>query len=101
MNTYNPYAPNPYVQGMQQPQEIGGLNPVFQNISAQQANQNAAMQDAMMLTQQAGQTGKSGGMDMKLMADLLRQQNKKPASVTDYSQPMPNYMDPAYNEAMY
>ena len=71
MNMYNPYAPNPYIQQQQQ-QDIGGLTPVFQNIAAQQANQNAAMQQGMGLTQQAGQDSQSGGMNPMAMAMALR-----------------------------
>jgi hypothetical protein len=63
---------NPYFS--QQDQQ--GLSPVFQNIAAQQASQNAAMQQGMGLTQQAGQTGQqSGGMNPMAMAAMLR---KKP-----------------------
>jgi hypothetical protein len=57
---------------MQQPQELGGLTPVFQNIAAQQANQNMAMQQGQGLTQAAGQTGQSGGMNPMMMAAMLR-----------------------------
>jgi hypothetical protein len=70
MNMYNPYAPNPYIKQGQQ-QDIGGLAPVFQNIAAQQASQNAAMQQGMGLSQQAGQMG-SGGMNPMAMAMALR-----------------------------
>ena len=96
MNMYNPYI-------MQQPQQdIGGLSPVFQNMAAQQANQNAAMQQGQALTQAAGQTGQGGGMNPMAMAAMLRKKDpNKPAPVTDYSQPMPNYMDQAYQDAGY
>lgn len=95
MNMYNPYI-------MQQPQQdIGGLSPVFQNIAQQQANQNMAMQQGQGLTQAAGRTNQ-GGMNPMMMAALLRKQDpNKPAPVTDYSQPMPNYMDQAYQDAGY
>jgi hypothetical protein len=84
------------------PNELARLNPVFQNIGMQQANQNAAMQQGMGLTQAAGQTGQGGGMNPMAMAAMLRKQDPtKPAPVTDYSQPMPNYMDPAYQQAGY
>jgi hypothetical protein len=64
---------NPYIMQMQQPQQdIGGLSPVFQNIGMQQANQNAAMQQGMGLTQAAGQTGQGGGMNPMMMAAMLR-----------------------------
>jgi len=65
MNMYNPYIMQ------QQQQDIGGLSPVFQNIAAQQANQNMAMQQANQLTQQAGQTSQSG-MNPMAMAMMLR-----------------------------
>ena len=71
MNMYNQFAPNPYIQQGQQ-QDIGGLTPVFQNIAAQQANQNAAMQQGMGLTQQAGQDSQGGGMNPMAMAMALR-----------------------------
>jgi hypothetical protein len=95
MNMYNPY-----IQQMPQPQELGGLAPYYQNIGAQQAMQNMAMQQAQGLTQQAGQTSQ-GGMNPMMMAQMLRKKDQKPAPVTDYSQPMPQYLDPAYMQAGY
>jgi hypothetical protein len=95
MNMYNPY-----IQQMAQPQDLGGLAPYYQNIGAQQAMQNMAMQQAQGLTQQAGQTTQ-GGMNPLAMAQALRKQDQKPAPVTDYSQPMPQYLDPAYMQAGY
>jgi hypothetical protein len=86
---------------MQQPQDIGGLSPYFQNIAQQQAMQNMAMQQGQGLTQAAGQIGKSGNDNMALAAMLRKKDPSKPAPVTDYSQPMPNYMDPAYQQAGY
>ena len=74
----NPYITNvnPYMQPIN-PQEQQGLNPVFQNIGAQQANQNAALQQGMNLTNQAGMTvdgNQAGvGMEQQKMANLLRQ----------------------------
>jgi len=96
---------NPYMQPIN-PQEQQGLMPVFQNIGSQQAAQNAALQQGMNLTTQAGMTtdGKQAGVGMNqmAMANALRKKDPtKPASVTDYSQPMPNYMDPAYDQAGY
>jgi hypothetical protein len=95
MNMYNPY-----IQQMQQSQDLGGLAPYYQNIANQQAMQNAAMQQAQGLTQQAGQTTQ-GGMNPMAMAMALRKKDQKPAPVTDYSQPMPQYLDPAYMQAGY
>ena len=59
---------------MQQPQNIGGIDPYFQNIAGQQANQNAVMQQGQGLTQAAGQTGQ-GGINPMALAAMLR---KKP-----------------------
>jgi hypothetical protein len=62
-----------------QVQDIGGLSPVFQNIAAQQASQNAAMQQGQGLTQAAGQTGQqSGGMNPMAMAMMLRKGQSDP-----------------------
>jgi hypothetical protein len=84
------------------PQEQQGLMPVFQNIAAQQANQNMAMQQGQQMAQQAGQTGQQSGMNPMMMAAMLRKKDPtKPAPITDYSQPMPNYLDPAYQQAGY
>ena len=66
---------NPYMMQMQQAQNLGGIDPYFQNIAGQQASQNAAMQQGQALTQAAGQTGQGGGMNPMAMAALLR---KKP-----------------------
>jgi len=66
MNMYNPY-----IQQMAQPQDLGGLAPYYQNIGAQQAMQNMAMQQAQGLTQDAGRTVQ-GGMNPLAMAMMLR-----------------------------
>jgi hypothetical protein len=106
MNMYNPFAPNPYIQQGQQ-QDIGGLNPVFQNMSAQQASQNAALAQQNQLMNQATQLGQQSGSALNPMAMAIALRKKdpkdptKPAPVTDYSQPMPNYTDPAYMDAGY
>jgi len=91
---------NSYIMPMQQPQDLGGLSPYFQNIAQQQANQNMAMQQGQGLTQAAGRLGQGGGMNPMAMAAMLRKKDQ-PAPVTDYSQPMPNYLDPAYQQAGY
>ena len=69
--------PNPYITNVnpyfaQQDQQ--GLMPVFQNIAAQQANQNAALAQQNQINQQMGQT-QQGGMNPMAMAAMLR---KKP-----------------------
>ena len=68
MKAYNRFAQ------MMQPQDIGGISPVFQNIGNQQAMQNMAMQQGMGLTQQAGQIGQQGGggMNPMMLAQMLR-----------------------------
>jgi len=63
---------NPYINQMQQPQDLGGLSPVFQNIASQQANQNMAMQQGQGLPQAAGQNAQ-GGMNPMALAMMLRQ----------------------------
>ena len=62
---------NPYIQQMPQTQDLGGLAPYYQNIGAQQAMQNMAMQQAQGLTQDAGRTVQ-GGMNPLAMAMMLR-----------------------------
>jgi len=74
MNMYNPY-----IQQMPQTQDLGGLNPVFQNIANQQAMQNMAMQQAQGLTQDAGRTVQ-GGMNPLAMAMMLRKGEKPQGS---------------------
>jgi hypothetical protein len=72
MNNYNQFAPNPYIQQGQQ-QDLSGLSPVFQNLAAQQANQNAALAQQNQLVNEASQTGGSGGgMNPLAMAMALR-----------------------------
>jgi hypothetical protein len=63
------------------PNELARLNPSFQNIGAQQANQNMAMQQGNQLTQQAGQTAQKGGMNPLAMAMALR--GKAPVSTSN------------------
>lgn len=70
MMTYNPYAPNPYIQQGQQ-QDIGGLAPMFQNIGAQQAQLNQAIAQNQGLSQQTGGMG-GGGFNNLAMAAMLR-----------------------------
>jgi hypothetical protein len=71
---------NPYFA--QQDQQ--GLNPVFQNIAAQQANQNAALAQQNQQVQQAGQVQGNGmsGMNPMMMAMMLRGKPTTPATYT-------------------
>ena len=103
MNMYNPY-----IQQMPQTQDLGGLNPVFQNISAQQAMQQQALQQGMDLTNQAGMTvdGKQAGAGYNqiAMANALRNQqdqqrmNMANAEMSAYNQrPAQNYYSAGMN----
>jgi hypothetical protein len=54
-----------------------GLMPVFQNMAAQQQNQNAALAQQNQLVQQMGQT-QQGGMNPMAMAMMLRKGKSDP-----------------------
>ena len=74
MNMYNPY-----IMPMQQPQDVSGLMPVFQNMASQQAMQNAALAQQNQLVQDAGRTVQ-GGMNPLAMAMMLRKGEKPQGS---------------------
>ena len=64
---------NPYINPSMQSQDLGGLNPVYQNMAAQQQNENQVAQQGQLLTQQAGQVGQqNGSMNGAAMAAALR-----------------------------
>ena len=91
---------NPYIIPQQQ-QDQQGLQPVFQNIAAQQQLHDALMAQQNQQVQQAGQRPSGGGgMNPMALAQMLRKPQTA-APVTDYSQPMPQYLDPAYMQAGY
>ena len=103
MNMYNPY-----IQQMPQTQDLGGLSPVFQNMAAQQAMQQQALQQGMDLTNQAGMTvdGKQAGAgyNQLAMANALRNQqdqqrmNMANAEMSAYNQrPAQNYYSAGMN----
>lgn len=87
---------NPYINPAMQSQDLGGLNPVYQNMAAQQQMQNQAAMQGQQLTQQAGQTVK-GGMNPMAMAMMLRKKDPtKPdmmgtGQTPDYSNPYAGY----------
>jgi len=86
----NPYAQNnPYImqaQGLDQQ----GLNPVFQNIANQQANQNAMIAQQNQLVNQASGVGGGGaGMNALAMAAALR--NKQPQTGASLADRAANY----------
>jgi len=103
MNMYNPY-----IQQMPQTQDLGGLSPYMQNIAAQQAMQQQALQQGMNLTNQAGMTvdGKQvgAGYDQIAMANALRRQQDQQkmdmanAEMSAYNQrPAQNYYSAGMN----
>ena len=85
---------NPYIQ-FQQMQDQQGLAPVFQNIAAQQASQNAALGEQNQLVNQAGQTqgGGMGGLNPLAMAAMLRKTKPEtmgPGETPNWSNPYTN-----------
>jgi hypothetical protein len=66
---------NSYYKQGQPMQDLGGLQPVFQNFAQQQANQQAALAQQNQLVNQAGQTQGGGGMNPLAMAAMLRKEN--------------------------
>jgi hypothetical protein len=90
---------NPYIL-MPQQQDVSGLQPVYQNIAAQQLMHDQALAQQNQQVQQAGQKPSGGGMNPMALAQMLRKPQTA-APVTDYSQPMPQYLDPAYMQAGY
>ena len=106
MMDFNPYYLAMTQMGNPKPQtqDLGGLNPVFQNIAQQQAMQNMAMQQGQALTQQAGQTAQGGGMNPLAMAMALRKQQDQQkidmanAEMSAYNQrPAQNYYSAGMN----
>jgi hypothetical protein len=67
---------NPYIQPMQQMQDVSGLQPVFQNFGQQQANQQAALAQQNQLMNQAGQS-QGGGMNPMALAQMLRNKDQQ------------------------
>jgi hypothetical protein len=65
---------NPYFKQGQPMQDLGGLQPVFQNFAQQQANQQAALAQQNQLVNQAGQS-QGGGMNPMALAQMLRKDN--------------------------
>jgi hypothetical protein len=66
---------NPYFKQGQPMQDLGGLQPVFQNFAQQQANQQVALAQQNQLVNQAGQTQGGGGMNPIALAEMLRKEN--------------------------
>jgi hypothetical protein len=66
---------NPYFKQGQPMQDLGGLQPVFQNFGQQQANQQAALAQQNQLVNQAGQPQSNAGVNQLAMAMMLRKKN--------------------------
>jgi hypothetical protein len=86
---------NPYILMPQQMQDVSGLQPVFQNIGQQQANQQAALAQQNQLTNQAGQS-QGGGMNPLAMAAMLRDKDPNKQSLAsklgNYASSLPQMM---------
>jgi hypothetical protein len=68
---------NPYINPAMQSQDLGGLNPVYQNMAAQQQFENQAAMQGQQLAQQAGQTAQQSN-PMALAAALRKTDPNKP-----------------------
>lgn len=68
---------NPYITAFQQAQDVSGLQPVYQNMAAQQQYENQAIAQGNQLAQQAGQTT-GGGMNPLALAAALRKNPNDP-----------------------
>ena len=86
--------PNPYFTTVAPyfPQQDQNLNPVFQNIATQQANQNAALAQQNQLVNQAGQT-QQGGMNPMAMAMMLRKKPEDGMNLLNNSSSSQDYMN--------
>jgi hypothetical protein len=84
---------NPYILMPPPIQDVSGLQPVFQNIGQQQANQQMALAQQGQLANQAGES-QSSGMNPMAMAAMLR--NKDPQSLAsklgNYASSIPEMM---------
>jgi hypothetical protein len=77
-------------------QDVSGLQPVYQNIGQQQANQQAALSQQNQLANQAGQS-QGGGMNPMAMAMMLRKQDPNQQSLASkmgvYAKSIPAIME--------
>jgi len=86
---------NPYILMPQPMQDVSGLQPVFQNIGQQQANQQAALAQQNQLMNQAGQS-QGGGMNPMALASMLRDKDPNKQSLANklgnYASSIPQMM---------
>jgi len=86
---------NPYILMPQPMQDVSGLQPVFQNIGQQQANQQMALAQQGQLASQAGQS-QGGGMNPMALASMLRDKDPNKQSLANklgnYASSIPQMM---------
>jgi hypothetical protein len=87
---------NPYLLMPQPIQDVSGLQPVFQNIGQQQANQQAALAQQNQLANQAGQTQGGAGVNQLALAMMLRDKDPNKQSLAskmgNYASSIPQMM---------
>ena len=84
--------PNPYINPAMQAQDLGGLNPIYQNMAAQQQFQNQAAMQGQQLAQQAGQTAQQSN-PMALAAALRKPTDPNAPQGASMGDKMANYFD--------
>ena len=91
MNPYTNYQIPSYFAQLS-PDEQAKLMPSFQNLAQQNSSQDMANQQAMQLTQQAGQTVAQSGPDPMALAAALRKRKKEDSAtpMADYAASNPN-----------
>jgi len=86
---------NPYILMPPPMQDVSGLQPVFQNIGQQQANQQMALAQQGQLASQAGQS-QSSGMNPMALASMLRDKDPNKQSLANklgnYASSIPQMM---------
>jgi len=85
---------NPYIINAPQAQDQQGLNPVFQNIAAQQQYLSQQLAKSNQLAQPQNY-GSSGGMNVAALAALLRKQSTPNNS--DMPNPVSSYDSASLN----
>ena len=81
---------NPYINPSMQAQDLGGLNPIYQNMAAQQQFQNQAAMQGQQLAQQAGQTAQQSN-PMALAAALRKPTDPNAPQGASMGDKMANY----------
>ena len=87
---------NPYIINAPQTQDQQGLNPVFQNIAAQQQYLSQQLAKSNQLAQPQSH-GSSGGMNVAALAEMLRKQNPNTPNNSDMPNPVSPYDSASLN----